>query len=118
MVSLLVPIGNLLYNPLFQLSTIATRTGTEADTVALTLNILPEIPNGFASLPYSGSGARLDFTAAAVQWYRGDIIRTKDQDGYRYDGTCRSAFLAPGIAPTCTNEIAHMDLSKTSTDER
>lgn len=44
LVSLLVPMGNLLYNPLFQLSTTATRTGNEAEITSLILDILPEIP--------------------------------------------------------------------------
>lgn len=118
LISLLVPIGNFLYNPLFQLSTTASRTGAEADTISLTLDILPEIPDGLASLSYSGRGARLDFTAAAVQWYRGDVIRTKDEVGYKCDGTCRGTIVAPGIVATCTNKTTLMDLTKTSTDER
>lgn len=117
-VSLLVPVGSFLYNPLFQLSTKASRTGAEADSVSLMLDILPEIPKGLASLSYSGSGARMDFTAAAVQWYRGDPIYTKDQEGYRCDGTCRGTVVAPGIVATCTNETTTMDLSETSTEER
>ena len=116
--SLLVPIGNFLYNPLFQLSTTASRTGAEADTTSLTLDILPEIPEGLASLSYTGSGARMDFSAAAVQWYRKDPILTKDQDGYRCEGTCRGTVVAPGIVATCTNKTEHMDLSKTSTSDR
>ncbi|KAJ8105968.1 hypothetical protein OPT61_g9852 [Boeremia exigua] len=116
--SLLVPIGNFLYNPLFQLSTTASRTGAEADTIPLTLDILPEIPNGLASLTFSGAGARLDFTAAAVQWYRNDVIHTKDQVGYTCDGICQGKVLAPGIVATCTNQTSSMDLSKASTDER
>ena len=39
LVSLLVPIGNFLYNPLFQLSTTTTRAGDEAKTTSLTLDI-------------------------------------------------------------------------------
>lgn len=118
MVSLLIPVGNFLNNPLFQLSTTASRTGAEADSVSLTLDILPEIPNGLASLSYTGSGPRMDFTAAAVQRYRGDAIRTKDQEGYRCDSTGRGTVVAPVIVATCTNKTAFMDLSKISTDER
>lgn len=118
LVSLLVPIGNFLYNPLFQLSTTATRTGDEAETTSPTLDILPEIPNGLASLTYTGFGARMDFTAAAVQWYRGDVILTRDREGYRCDGTCRGTVVAPGIVATCTNKTTHLDLSKASMDER
>lgn len=118
LVSLLIPIGNFLYNPLFQLSTTASRTGAEADTVSLTLDILPEIPNGLASLSYTGTGARMDFTAAAVQWYRGDAIHTKDQEGYRCDGTCQGTVVAPGIVATCTNKTTTMDLSKVSQEDR
>ncbi|KAH6611856.1 hypothetical protein C7974DRAFT_85820 [Boeremia exigua] len=117
-VSLLVPIGNFLYNPLFQLSTTASHTGAEAETISLTLDILPEIPNGLASLSYTGSGARMDFTAAAVQWYRNDTIHTKDEVGYRCDGTCRGTVVAPGIVATCTSETTTMDLTQASTEER
>lgn len=117
-VSLLVPIGNFLYNPLFQLSTTASRTGDEADVTSLTLDILPEIPKGLASLSYTGTGARMDFSAAAVQWYRNDPIYTKDQEGYKCEGTCRGSVLAPGIVATCTNKTTAMDLTTTSTSDR
>ncbi|KAF2621343.1 hypothetical protein BU25DRAFT_452732 [Macroventuria anomochaeta] len=110
-VSLLVPVGNFLYNPLFQLSTTESCTGTEADAVSLTLDILPEISKGLASLSCTGTGARMDFTAAAVQWYRGDPIRTKDEEGYRCEGTCQGTVVAPGIVATCTNKTTTMDLT-------
>ena len=117
-VSLLVPIGNFLYNPLFQLSTTASHAGDEADVITLTLDILPEIPKGLASLSYTGTGARMDFSAAAVQWYRKDPIHTKDQEGYKCVGTCRGSVLAPGIVATCTNKTTAMDLATTSTSDR
>lgn len=118
MVPLLEPVGNFLYNPVSQLSTTASHTGAEADSVSLTLNILPEIHNGLASLSYTGPRARMNFTAAAVQWYREDAIRTKDRECYRCNGTCRGTVVAPSIVATCTNKTTFMDLSKTSTDER
>jgi hypothetical protein len=118
LVSLFVPIDNFLYNPLFQSSTTATRARDKAETTSLTLDILPEIPNGLASLKYTGFGARMDFTAAAVQWYRGDVIRTRDEVGYRCDGTCRGTVVAPGIVATCMNTTTHIDLSKVSMDDR
>lgn len=116
--SLLIPVGNFVYNPLIQLSTTASRTGAKADTVFLTLDILPGIPKGLASLSYTGTGARIDFTAAAVQWYRKDPIRTRNQEGYRCEGTCRGTVTAPGIVATCTNRTTTMDLSTTSASDR
>ena len=68
--SLLAPICNFFCNPLLQLSITTPHTVAEADRACLTLDILPVILKGLASLSYGGMGARLDFSAATEQWYR------------------------------------------------
>lgn len=108
--SLIVPIGNLSYNPLFQLSTRASH-GAKVDTVSLTLDILQKIPNGLAVIESSTS---FDFTAALVQWYRQDVIRTKDIEGYRCAGTCNGVVHAPGISASCLNKTTIIDLKTAS----
>ncbi|KAH7402919.1 hypothetical protein BKA66DRAFT_564805 [Pyrenochaeta sp. MPI-SDFR-AT-0127] len=115
--SLLIPIGSFLYNPLFQLSTRASRTGAEADTIPLSLDILPMIPDGLAATTFTGRNARFDFSAAAVQWYRQDSIHTKDREGYRCAGICRGVIHAPGISASCSNETSAVDLTSSRKTE-
>ncbi|CZR56407.1 uncharacterized protein PAC_06295 [Phialocephala subalpina] len=106
--------------PIAQQSTRTRTSDIMTDNVPMKIDILPQIPEGLSGVSSGGwqSSASFDFTAAAIQRYMNDTIRSHSSPGYTCDGTCYGTITAPGISVDCSSTAATANLyNKTVTEQ-
>lgn len=105
-------IAEFASQPIAQQSTNTKTSEITTEDVLMKVDILSQIPDGLSGTGEGGwsNSASFDFTAAAIQWYLNDTIRSRSAPEYTCDGTCTGIINAPGISVDCssTSQIANL----------